>query len=115
MFSGVNYQFWKIGMKIAIESIEQGIWNAIMNEPFILKHTINDKKVDKPWNLWIEDEKKKAQYDYGTKNNLTSALNMDEFFRVSQCNNAKDMWDELEITHEGTNDVTKARKHALIQ
>ena len=25
------------------------------------------------------------------------------------------MWDELEVTHEGTNDVKRARKHALIQ
>jgi len=25
------------------------------------------------------------------------------------------MWDTLEVTHEGTNDVKRARKHALIQ
>jgi len=25
------------------------------------------------------------------------------------------MWDILEVTHEGTNDVKRARKHALIQ
>jgi len=40
---------------------------------------------------------------------------MDEFFRVSQCKSAKEMWEVLEVTHEGTNDVKRARKHALIQ
>jgi len=40
---------------------------------------------------------------------------MDEFFRVSQCKSAKKMWEVLEVTHEGTNDVNRARKHALIQ
>jgi len=40
---------------------------------------------------------------------------MDEFFRVSQCNSAKEMWEVLEVTHEGTNDVKQARKHSLIQ
>jgi len=40
---------------------------------------------------------------------------MDEFFRVSQCKNAKEMWDALEVTHEGTSEVKRARKHALIQ
>jgi len=40
---------------------------------------------------------------------------MDEFFRVSQCKNTKEMWDVLEVTHEGTNEVKRARKHALIQ
>jgi len=28
---------------------------------------------------------------------------------------AKEMWDILEVTHEGTNDVKRARKQALIQ
>jgi len=40
---------------------------------------------------------------------------MDEFFRVSQSKNAKEMWDVLEVTHEGTSEVKRARKHALIQ
>jgi len=38
-------------MKIFIESIDQEIWNVRMNGPFIPKCTINDKQVDKPWNL----------------------------------------------------------------
>jgi len=42
-------------------------------------------------------------------------LNLDEFFRVSQCSSAKEMWDTLEVTHEGTTDVKRSRKHALIQ
>jgi len=42
-------------------------------------------------------------------------LNSDEFFRISQCALAKEMWDTLELTHEGTNDVKRARKHTLIQ
>jgi len=42
-------------------------------------------------------------------------LNLDEFFRVSQCNSAKEMWDILEVTHERTIDVKRAKKHALIQ
>jgi len=37
------------------------------------------------------------------------------FFRVSQCPLAKEMWDILEVTHERTSDVKRARKHALIQ
>ena len=58
---------------------------------------------------------KKAKFDCITKNIITSALNSDEFFRISQCASAKEMWDTLEVTHEGTNDVKRARKHTLIQ
>ena len=55
------------------------------------------------------------QYDCVAKNIITSALNLDEFFRVSQCSSAKEMWDILEVTHEGTTIVKRACKHALIQ
>jgi len=71
--------------------------------------------VKKPWSDWSESERKKAQYDSLAKNIITSALNMDEFFRVSQCNLAKEMWEVLEVTHEGTDDVKRARKHSVIQ
>ncbi|XP_068465105.1 uncharacterized protein [Phaseolus vulgaris] len=40
---------------------------------------------------------------------------MDEFFRVSQCSSTKEMWEVLEVTHEGTDDVKRSRKHSLIQ
>ena len=32
------------------------------------------------------------------------------FCRVSQCESAKEMWGTLEVIHEGTNDVKRARK-----
>ena len=48
------------------------------------------------------------------KNITTFALNSDEFFKVLQCASAKEMYDILEVTHEGTTDVKIARKHALI-
>ncbi|XP_068498271.1 uncharacterized protein [Phaseolus vulgaris] len=82
-----------------------GIWDAVVKE----------ETIKKSWSEWSESEKKKAQYDSLAKNIITSALNIDEFFRVSQCNSVKEMWEILEVTHEGTNDVKRARKHSLIQ
>jgi len=60
-------------------------------------------------------KKGRAQYDCNTKNIITSSLSMNVFFRVSQCKSAKEMWNALEVKHEGMNEVKKARKHALIQ
>jgi len=60
-------------------------------------------------------KEKNAQYDCIVKNIITSGLNFDEFFRVSQCISAKEMWDIIEVTHEGTTDVKRARKYVLIQ
>jgi len=115
MFSGVNYAFWKIRMKIFMGSIDMGIWDVVVNGPFVPMHVVKNETVKKAWSECSDNEKKKAQYDSLAKNINTSALNMDEFFKVSQCNFAKEMWEILEVTHEGTDDVKRARKHALIQ
>ena len=85
MFSDINYEFWKIRMKIFIESIDQGIWDAIINGPYTSKYTVENVQVDKPWTQWTEKERRRAQYDCNAKNILSSSLNMDAFFRVSQC------------------------------
>jgi len=115
MFSGVNYQFRKVRMKIFVESIDRGIWNAIVNGPYIPVSVVNGISVAKPFDELTDVENKRVQYDCVAKNIITSALNLDEFFRVSQCSSAKEMWDILEVTHEGTIEVKRARKHALIQ
>ena len=76
---------------------------------------MNGISVAKPFDELIEAKNKRVQYDCVAKNIITSTLNLDEFFRVSQCSSAKEMWDDiLEVTHEGTTDVKQARKHALI-
>ena len=68
-----------------VESIDRGIWDAITNGPFVPKFEKDDVFIKKPWSQLIESESKKAQYDCITKNIITSTLNFDEFFRVSQC------------------------------
>jgi len=65
--------------------------------------------------FWNAIESKKAQLDYMTKNIITSTLNLDEFFKVSQFSSAKEIWDILKVTHERTSDVKRTRKHTLIQ
>ena len=38
---------------------------------------------------------------------------MDEYFRVSNCKNAKEMWDTLQVSYEGTTDVKRSRINTL--
>jgi len=102
-------------MKIFIESIDRGIWNAIVNGPYILVSVVNGISVAKPFDELTKVENKRVQYDWVAKNIITSTLNLDEFFRVSQCSSVKEMWDILEVTHEGTTEAKRDRKHALIQ
>jgi len=102
-------------MRIFIVPIDCSIWDAIVNGPYVPKMLVDNVYVDKPLCDWFDVESKKAQYDSIAKSIITSLLNLDEFFRVSQCTLAKEMWNILEVMHEGTSDVKRARKHALIQ
>ena len=92
-------------MKIFVEFLDKGIWDAIENDPFIPKFEKDGCSIEKPWSQWTDSENKKAKFDCIAKNIITSALNLVEFFRISQRSSAKKMWDTLEVTHEGTNDV----------
>jgi len=105
LFCGLNYQLWKVRIKIFVESINRRIWDAIVNDPFVPKIEKDDVFIEKPWSQWTESETKKAPYDCIAKNIISFALNSNEFSRVSKCAFAKKMWDILEVIHEGTIDV----------
>jgi len=84
LFYGLNYQFWKVRMKIFVESLDKRIWDAIENGPFIPTIEKDNVSVEKSWSQWTESESKKAKFYWIAKNIITSALNSNEFSRVSQ-------------------------------
>jgi len=49
LFCGLNFQFWKVRMKIFMESLDKGIWDAIGNGPFIPKFEKDGSVIEKPW------------------------------------------------------------------
>ena len=63
--------------------------------------------VIKPRAEWTDEDKKKVQYNAKAKNIITNALGYDEYFHISNCKTAQEMWDILQVTHEGTTEVKK--------
>nr|UBX54592.1 transposon Pol polyprotein [Lupinus angustifolius] len=112
-FVGECYDFWKIRMRIFIESQDLDIWNAIEEGPYEPSTVVNSVREIKPKSSWNDEDKKKVQYDLKAKNILTSALGIDEFFRVSNYKSVKEMWDTLETTHEGTKEDKKNKNISL--
>ena len=68
---------------------------------------------EKPREQWDEEEKKLVQSNLKAKNIITFALKMNDYFRLSNCKNAKEMWDTLQVTHEGTTYVKRSRINTL--
>ena len=111
-FTKENCPFWKVHMRIILESIDRGVWNAIVNGPYIPKVAINGKKVEKDFNSWTLKENRCAQYNVRVKNIIASTLMLDELYFAPQCANAKEIWKILEVTH--TMEVKRARNNTLI-
>ena len=116
IFSGENYSYWKDCMRIHINSIDRKVWKVIQDGPMEITMTNADGFViPKPEAQWNEEDEKKYSYDWKARNMIIAALGVDEYYRVSHCTSAKAMWDSLQITHEGTNDVKLARINTLTQ
>ena len=114
-FNGKDYAYWKERMRIFIEGIDVDIWDAVENGPFVPTHIVNGALVVKERGEWTNNDKIKVQHNLRAKNIITSALSPDEFFRISNCKTAQEMWDNLQVTHEGTSEVKRARTNTLIR
>nr|XP_016451070.1 PREDICTED: uncharacterized protein LOC107775804 [Nicotiana tabacum] len=49
------------------------------------------------------------------KNLMYNAINGEEYEKISSCETAKEMWDKLEVTYEGTNKVKEIRINLLVR
>ena len=100
-------------MQIYIEAIDLNIWEAIEIGPYIPTMVAGNATIEKLREQWDEEERKMVQYNLKAKNITTFALDMDEYFRVSNCKNAKEIWDTLQVTNEGTTNVKRSRINTL--
>nr|KYP41500.1 Copia protein [Cajanus cajan] len=113
IFNGEGYHYWKSRMQIFIEAIDLNIRDSVENGPFIPTIIVGHEIKDLPKDQWSDDDRRKVQYNLKAKNIITSALGIHEYFRISNCTSAKEMWDTLKVTHEGTNDVKRSRRIIL--
>ena len=61
------------------------------------------------------EKNRHAQYNVRAKNIIAFALTLDEFYCNSQCADANEICEILEVTHKDIMEVKKERKNALIQ
>ncbi|GKV30791.1 hypothetical protein SLEP1_g39567 [Rubroshorea leprosula] len=63
---------------------------------------------------WNDEDLVKIMINNKAINMLQCALNPTKFHRVSECDAAKEMWDMMEVTHEGTSQVKESKINRLI-
>ena len=101
-------------MKIFIQTSDYNLWNTIVNGPHIPIHTLNNLVILKPESDWDENDRRMAQLNAKAINALYCALSVSEFNRISSYTSAKEIWDRLEVTHKGTNQVKETKVNMLV-
>ncbi|XP_057982318.1 uncharacterized protein LOC131167533 [Malania oleifera] len=109
---GTNYPAWKDWMSILIHAYDYRTWNVITEGDYTLK---NEEGDDIPIGKLPKVDAKLAQLNFKTKNFLYCAMNNEECNRICGCNMAKEIWEKLQVTYEGTTQVKKSKIYMLVQ
>ena len=91
-------------MSIFMRAYDYDMWDVVLDGPYVSMKTKVGSEVFEPKlrSEWTELEVKKVQVNFKAINNLHYALNPTKFNRISTCKTAKEIWDKLKVTHEGT-------------
>ncbi|VFR01644.1 unnamed protein product [Cuscuta campestris] len=76
---------------------------------------IGDKLIPKTEDEFDAEDIKKVENYAKAINMLYCAVNPDDYRKISCCSTAKEMWDKLEVTYEGTDQVREAKIDFLTQ
>ncbi|CAI8589973.1 unnamed protein product [Vicia faba] len=95
-YNGNDSTEWKKSMMIFIKSVDFKLWLVIKNGPKVPKKTINGEEFDKSEDEYNDDDMKMVEQEARAKHILGCALNPDDRKRVSSCNTAKEMWEEVD-------------------
>ena len=60
LFTGESYPFWKVRMQIFLESVDRGIWDAVVNGPFVHVNVVDEVQELKSFAQWTADENRRA-------------------------------------------------------
>ncbi|XP_022891922.1 uncharacterized protein LOC111406778 [Olea europaea var. sylvestris] len=108
-FDGSNYVYWKVRMHTFLKSLDEHVWVSVQNgwkpPSTIVSGTVNLTDIS----LWTKDEIAECNWNSKGLHALFMAVSPEEFRRVSMCESAKEVWDILEITHEGTKMIMNLR------
>ncbi|GAV78871.1 UBN2 domain-containing protein, partial [Cephalotus follicularis] len=101
-------------MTIFLQSLDYQLWHTVVNGPRMPTRTIEGVVSPKPENEYNDNDFRILQLNSKAKHVLFCVVGPSEFNRISSCDSAKEMWDLLEVTYEGTNQVKESKISMLV-
>ncbi|KAK0591143.1 hypothetical protein LWI29_036197 [Acer saccharum] len=113
LLKGHNYGFWKLRMKAYIRSIDERAWMTV-EEGYLAPNKIEDGvTVSKPRSEWSTNEFELAKWHHRAVNAIFGGVDSRQFSYIQNLETAKEAWEALQVTNEGTKAVKKSRLQLL--
>ena len=103
-FDGSNYAFWKVRMRAFLCSIDEPIWDAV---------EIGWTRLEAAKSTWDKAALVVSNANSKALNVIFCGVSPDEFHRISHITVAKEAWQILETTYEGTKEVKDTKLQML--
>ncbi|XP_045791421.1 uncharacterized protein LOC123886125 [Trifolium pratense] len=107
LFEGNDYYYWKDKMELFLRSQDNYMWSVVENGEYT--PLAKDSITPKPQAEWTTTEADRVLLNTKAQLFIKSALCREEYDRIMQCKNAKEMWETLKTHHEGTSRVKETR------
>ncbi|VFQ69616.1 unnamed protein product [Cuscuta campestris] len=109
LFDGTNYSYWKERMRIFIQSNDYKLWLIVKNGCGVPMKKVGEVNVPKTEEEFTDEDCKKMELNAKAINMIYCGVNADDYRKISRCETAKQMWEKLEVTYEGTAQVREAK------
>ncbi|VFQ90754.1 unnamed protein product, partial [Cuscuta campestris] len=116
LLRGHNYNFWKGRMRAFLKSLGGGVWRSVetgWTEPRKYSDDLTTSRI-KPFEEYSRTEVTAAEFNDKALNAIFGAVDSTQYKLISNCDNAKEAWDILEVTHEGDEEVKTAKYQILM-
>ncbi|XP_009765657.2 uncharacterized protein LOC107805647 [Nicotiana tabacum] len=113
-FNGQHFSHWKVRMEIFAKACDVKVWRVIKmgNYPLLASTPplVDPDDIDS----YSKEQLEAVQVNNKARNLLHNAISGEEYEKISSCDTAKEMWDKLEVTYEGTSKVKETHINMLV-
>ena len=112
LFTGEKFDYWKDKIKAFIESNQLEIWDVIKAG---YEAPVDAARVPIPRASWNAEQKKVYQINQKARHYLICAITPAEYEKCGKSTTAKEIWDSLILSYEGSAQVRETNVHMLVR
>ncbi|XP_070010806.1 uncharacterized protein LOC142162903 [Nicotiana tabacum] len=110
-FNGQYYGWWKTLMHHFIMAEDSELWDVICDDPYVPMKKLGESglMVPKTRKEYGDINRKAIEKNFRAKKFLVYGIGPDKYNRMSACQSAKNIWEALQTSHEGTTQVKQSK------